>query len=56
MGPFFTAEADRQNTPWVGLGANYVKFYDIASGSTIKGNDTSTSSNYLIFHVQYEAA
>ena len=55
MGGFFTAEADRVNEPWVGLAANYVKFHK-HDGSTIKGNDTSTSANYLIFHVQFEAA
>ena len=55
MGGFFTAEADRVNKPWVGLAANYVKFHK-NDGSALAGNDTSTSANYLIFHVQFEAA
>ena len=56
MGSFFTASADRQNNPWVTLGTSSVRFYKISDGGSIKGNETSTSSTYLIFHVQYVVA
>jgi hypothetical protein len=56
MANFFTATADRHNTPWVTLGTSSVRFYKTSDGGSIKGNETSTSSTYLIFHVQYVVA
>jgi hypothetical protein len=53
QGGFFTNSAVTDNHPWIAINNNRVNFHRTDNGSAVTGNDTSTSTNYLIFHVQY---
>ena len=55
QGAFFTSDANKQNLPWVSLNSTSVKFHKL-DGNAVVGTDTSTATEYLIFHVQYIVA
>ena len=53
---FFDSGDPRDNHPWLALGQSQVNFHKTSNGSGVTGNETSTSQNYLIFHLQHIVA
>ena len=53
QGNFFTSDDNKNNHPWLSINSSQAIFHKVSNGSVIVGNDTNTSENYLIFHLQY---